>query len=218
MKTSHIRLLTLALLMPGLLIISACGKRKTKKTTTMSEINIPTAEDGVKMFDENIGEFALVDDVARAQELSTTDSMQVADAHISADDFAWIDNDGNEGFKKVFFDFDKFSIRNDQQASLAHNIDRAQGMVKENPDKKVTIVVNGHSCSSAGSAAYNLALSEKRARVVADKLVAAGVPQDNIKIVGRGFEVPAVDKNGNQVRGSKSQQWPNRRDEIILIG
>jgi outer membrane protein OmpA-like peptidoglycan-associated protein len=203
--------------MPGLLIISGCGKRKAKKTTTMSEINIPTAEDGVKMFDENIGEFALVDDVARAQELSAAD-LQVADANISADDFAWIDNDSSEGFKKVFFDFDKFSIRNDQEASLAYNIDRAQGMVKENPDKKVTIVVNGHSCSSAGSAAYNLALSEKRARVVADKLVAAGVPQDSIKIVGRGFEVPAVDKNGNQVRGTKSQQWPNRRDEIILVG
>ncbi len=99
MNMSPLRLFTLAMLVPGLVMISGCGKRQAQKSNQLSEINIPTAQDGVKMFDESIGEFALGDDVARAQE-SNQDAMALADAQINADDFAWIDQEGAEGFKK----------------------------------------------------------------------------------------------------------------------
>ena len=60
-----------------------------------------------------------------------------------------------------------------------------------------TIVIEGHSCHSAGSKTYNMVLSERRAKAVSDRLVAAGIPADKIKIVSRGQECPAKDKDGN---------------------
>ena len=78
------------------------------------------------------------------------------------------------------------------------------------------MVIEGHSCHSAGSAVYNLALSEKRAKALADRLVAGGVPSQNIKVVGRGQEVPAV-VEGKAVTGDRKEQAPNRRDEVRVI-
>ena len=74
-----------------------------------------------------------------------------------------------------------------------------------------TIVIEGHACHSAGSAIYNLALSEKRARHVAQKFAEAGIDSCNIKIAPRGQEMPIV-KEGN-----RKQQAPNRRVEIFAI-
>ena len=74
-----------------------------------------------------------------------------------------------------------------------------------------TIVVEGHA-SPEGSSAYNLALSEKRAKALRDRLVAAGVPANLIKIVGRGKEMPVLANNSD-----RQANWVNRRDEIRLI-
>ena len=59
-----------------------------------------------------------------------------------------------------------------------------------------------------------MALSEKRAKTVADKLIAAGIPQENIKVVARGQECPEKDSFGNEITGSIAQQAPNRRAEF----
>jgi len=52
--------------------------------------------------------------------------------------------------------------------------------------------------------------------VLQDRLVAAGVARNSVKIVGRGQEVPAV-VSGKIVTGSRDQQALNRRDEIRVI-
>ena len=49
-----------------------------------------------------------------------------------------------------------------------------------------TIVVTGYADSKTGSAAYNQALSVKRANAVADEIVKMGVSRDKIETVGQG--------------------------------
>jgi hypothetical protein len=71
------------------------------------------------------------------------------------------------------------------------------------------IKVTGHT-DTVGSAAYNLALSERRAARVADELIRRGVPATDIVTVGRGEEdllVPTAD-------GVAEPR--NRRVEIVV--
>lgn len=142
-----------------------------------------------------------------------------ADFALESDDFAW-DDDAQEqaDFKTVYFNFDEHSVRKDQLELVEQDIARAQEVLAQARSQGVnpTIVVEGHSCHSAGSAVYNLALSEKRAKAVADWFVKAGIPRENIKLVGRGHEMPAL-IDGKQVEGSREEQWPNRRTEVRVI-
>lgn len=77
--------------------------------------------------------------------------------------------------------------------------------------KKPTILIDGHTDTS-GSAKYNLALSNRRAKTVMDALVAAGVPAGSISAVGRGESLPLV-QTGDNVKKAK-----NRRAEIRVSG
>ena len=73
------------------------------------------------------------------------------------------------------------------------------------------IVIEGHACHSAGSRAYNMALSERRARFAASRFSEAGISSTDIKIAPRGQEMPIVKGGGRQ------EQAPNRRVEIFAI-
>ena len=73
------------------------------------------------------------------------------------------------------------------------------------------IVTEGHACDSAGSAVYNMTLSQHRAEFIAKKFTDAGIDKANIKIAARGQEMP-VHKGGN-----KHQQAVNRRVEVYAI-
>lgn len=187
--------------------MGGCGKKKKKvevkssKSEVYTELDIPVADAQVDFFDENVEAFNLADD------------LQVAQAAVQ-DEYSWVEDTKRDGFPVVYFDFDSTSIRPDQEEALKKDIDLALRKYQENND--ITIVVDGHACHSAGSHAYNLALSEKRAKVLADRLIAAGVPSDHVKIVGRGMEMPAL-VDGKPVDGDRQQQWPNRRDEIHVI-
>jgi OmpA family len=71
------------------------------------------------------------------------------------------------------------------------------------------VVVTGHT-DTVGSAAYNLALSERRAAMVADELIRRGVPATDIVTVGRGEEDLLV-PTGDGVNEPR-----NRRVEILV--
>ena len=205
-----------------LLLVSlpSCGRKKKKTSTApqrshvQTEVDIPTASDDSirSFFDGDVGEFALADDGAK-------------NAAVPSDrDFAWVEEsnkDNPDSFKVVYFDFDSFRVRDDQDETLRYNIALAKKKLEETDgalgnDQKPTIVIDGHSCHSAGSHIYNLALSERRAKVLADKFMEAGIPSECIKIVGRGMEMPAM-VNGKLVDGGREDQWPNRRDEMRII-
>ena len=107
--------------------------------------------------------------------------------------------------KDVFFDFDKSGIRDDQKSPLAEDV----AWLKGNTRAKVTI--EGH-CDERGTAEYNLALGERRAKAVKDYLVAAGIPAERIATVSYGEERPFV-------LGHDESAWKwNRRGHFVISG
>jgi peptidoglycan-associated lipoprotein len=107
--------------------------------------------------------------------------------------------------KDVFFDFDKFAVKDDQKAALSDDI----GWLKGNTSVKV--VVEGH-CDERGTAEYNLSLGERRAKAVKDYLIAAGVAADRISTISYGKERPFV-------LGHDESAWKwNRRGHFTIQG
>lgn len=89
----------------------------------------------------------------------------------------------NDGM--VYFALDSDQLDAEDEALL----DDIIAAVKESGPSK--IVVRGHADRS-GPDDYNLALSERRAETIAAALVAAGIPADSVRTMGRGETDPAV--------------------------
>lgn len=210
-----------ALLLLVLVGLSGCGKKKNKSlkrtqknnTQLFSEVDIPVADQVLhKVLDEDDIRAFTIDDLNEQEIAATFD--QIEDS--------WIEDvKQSDAFKAVLFNFDESTPRADQEKVINEDIKIAKRILDESKllgDDASTkkIKISGHACHSAGSRAYNLALSEKRAKVLADRLIAANVPSENIKIIGCGMELPAI-INGKQVDGNREQQAPNRRDEISII-
>ena len=73
----------------------------------------------------------------------------------------------------------------------------------------VAVKVVGHT-DSVGSDAYNQGLSERRARSVADFLIAQGVPAGKLSTEGRGESQPVAD---NRTSAGRTE---NRRVSIVV--
>ena len=211
-----------------LLLVPGC-RNKTPKDESLrhkaiqSEVDIPVAGDAIKSFfedDEDVQDFSLDDaDIALMQEAAAHDNlMQQVDTTGDVSDFTWAEAQeaADEVFKAIYFEFDGSGIREDQKQVADFDVELAKKKIAENSDHQVTVVVDGHACHSAGTPAYNLAISERRARTVRDYLIAQGIPADNIKIVGRGDESPAI-VDGQKVSGNRQEQWANRRSEVHII-
>jgi len=93
--------------------------------------------------------------------------------------------------KDVFFDFNKYNIRDDQQASAATDVQ----FLLRYPELK--IVVEGH-CDDRGSEEYNLGLGDHRAQAIKAYLVHAGVPADHVRTISYGKEKPFCTQDDEQ--------------------
>ncbi len=226
MNKSFLWVLAIVLALPG-----CFGKkdkketRKGKKKTAMHvEVDIPVVDEEIKnYFDDDVDEFALLEDNEEDFDAETIadldldidlDALEQASADELDDDFFWVEDvdEPEDSFKNLYFAFDKSDLKEDQEEYVAQNIEYAKELIERG--ESPTITIEGHSCSSAGSRSYNLAISNNRADVVASRFVADGIPRESIKIVGRGQDVPALDLDGNPIAGDSTQQWPNRRVEI----
>ncbi len=108
------------------------------------------------------------------------------------------------GFETVYFDFDKSDLRQDSRNVLSKN---AETMLKFKTGVKIKI--EGH-CDERGSAEYNLALGERRAKSVMQYLLTLGVQADRLSVVSYGKEKPAV-------QGTDEEAWAkNRRAEFVI--
>jgi len=102
----------------------------------------------------------------------------------------------------IYFDFDKSDLRQDARDVLNKNAD----LLKSNSGAKLQI--EGH-CDERGSAEYNLALGERRAKSAMQYLITLGVKADRLSTISFGKEKPAV-------QGSDEAAWAkNRRDEFV---
>jgi peptidoglycan-associated lipoprotein len=108
----------------------------------------------------------------------------------------------NQNVRDIFFDYDKYDIRPDQQMTLQGD---AQWL-SQHPNVRFT--VEGH-CDERGSTEYNLALGDNRATAVKNALVTAGVSADRIRTISYGKEKPFCTE-------SNEQCWQqNRRGHFV---
>jgi len=104
--------------------------------------------------------------------------------------------------RDIYFDYDKYDIRADQQAALQSD---AQ-FLAQHPAMRFTI--EGH-CDERGSTEYNLALGDNRANAVKNALIQAGVGADRIRTISYGKEKPFCTE-------SNEQCWQqNRRGHFV---
>ncbi len=85
--------------------------------------------------------------------------------------------------QRIFFDFDKSDIRVDAAEALRQN---AQ-MLELYPEANITI--EGHCCE-IGTAEYNIALGERRAKAASEYLVMLGIDPVRLSTVSYGEERP----------------------------
>ncbi|MGE5111882.1 MAG: peptidoglycan-associated lipoprotein Pal [Acidobacteriaceae bacterium] len=109
-----------------------------------------------------------------------------------------------QNVKDLYFDYDKYDVRSDEQAILKAN---AQ-FLAAHPGYKLTI--SGH-CDERGSEDYNLALGSNRANTVRDQLVSLGVSADRIKTISYGKEKPFCTDENNQC-------WQSNRRAHFSMG
>ena len=96
-------------------------------------------------------------------------------------------------FEDVYFDFDRYSLTDAAQRILQ----QAVTALRANPTLRVRI--EGHTCS-IGTAEYNLALGDRRARSVMQYLVSNGIGADRLTTVSYGEENPKYDNSREETR------------------
>lgn len=115
----------------------------------------------------------------------------------------WGAEDGERGFfPSVFFDFDQSTIRPQDRGTL----DSVASHLRENPGH--SLLIEGH-CDWRGTAEYNLALGDRRARSVQNYLIQLGVDASRLDTLSKGdLEATVTD--------DPSQLQQDRRAELIL--
>lgn len=87
----------------------------------------------------------------------------------------------------AYFDYNKHTLRPDAISALQADSTELRDILKDYPDYKLT--VEGH-CDERGSAEYNMALGDQRARAAKDYLTQVGIPSDQLSLVSYGKEHP----------------------------
>jgi peptidoglycan-associated lipoprotein len=100
--------------------------------------------------------------------------------------------------KHVYFDYDQYTLSPQAQADLQYNAD----LLRRVP--QIALVAEGH-CDERGTAEYNLALGDRRARSSVEFLTALGIDPRRFSIVSYGSELP-VDPGHNEAAWSKNRR------------
>ena len=107
--------------------------------------------------------------------------------------------------RNIFFETDSYELKPESIVELNKLLE----LLKLNPSMKIE--VGGHT-DNVGTAAYNLTLSENRAKSVANFLTSNGVDKTRITSKGYGLTKPIGDNNTEKGRAQ------NRRTEIRVTG
>lgn len=89
--------------------------------------------------------------------------------------------DFNAHVKDIFFDYDKYAVRNDETTTISQDA----AYLANHPAVKVVI---GGYCDERGSDEYNLALGQNRASYTRKALIDDGVAAGRIRIISYGKE------------------------------
>lgn len=178
----------------ALLVLTGCGDKDPKVEGTATQSNAATAQDKV------------------SQEVAPVQTETVSSSQTSVvDGGATVESDGEAMMRiekellTVYFDFDKFNIRQDMKERVS-----TDAAIAKNEASKYMIKLEGN-CDEWGSDEYNFALGLKRSNEVKKALVAEGVDSARITMVSFG--------ESNPVCNDKTKEcWAqNRRVEFKLL-
>jgi len=112
-----------------------------------------------------------------------------------------LNREGN--LKRINFDFDKYTLRDDMKPILQSNAEWALKFAT------IEILIEGH-CDERGTVEYNIALGEKRAEAARNYLISLGIAPERIKTISYG-------KSKTLVQGvDEASFFQNRRDEFVI--
>ena len=103
----------------------------------------------------------------------------------------------------IHFDYDRYDLRSDAKQIL----NEKTSFMQSHPD--LSVIVEGH-CDERGSASYNLALGEKRARAAAAYLQAMGISSARMETVTYGKEKPLMQGHTEEAYAA------NRRAHFVI--
>ena len=107
----------------------------------------------------------------------------------------------------ILFDFDKHNIK----PQAAFELDKLVELMQKNSN--MVIRVEGHT-DNRGTDAYNMDLSNRRAKSTVQYVISRGIAKERISGEGFGESRPAVDCGSNC---TEAQHQQNRRSDFIIV-
>lgn len=204
MKKTIVTLLV-GISMAALLAGGCANKELVKKDSPVAPVVSAEKSEQEKLAEK--AKLAEQDKLAEKAKLAEQDKLaekeKLTEQERAADQ-ARLDAIAKNRFETVYFDYDKADLSQEARGIIAKN---AETILKSFATAKVQI--EGH-CDERGSAEYNLALGENRAKSVQKYLTTLGVKAENLSIISYGKEKPAA-------TGSGEDSWAkNRRAEFML--
>lgn len=196
-----IRALILTSVCGSLLTTAGCStspieKQDTKLTTTGAEVNPTQRQAG----DPNpVMRSALGDPAAGSPRALANLNADDDDANSAANRLA-----AKMGLKSIYFDYDQFDIRPDQDGML----DAHAKFMQKYP--KFTVRFEGNTDIRGGSE-YNLALGTKRAEAVRKAMSIRGIGEERIEAVSFGKTKPKAEGNSEQAHSENRRVDANYR-------
>ena len=119
-------------------------------------------------------------------------------------------NDSQIVINPIFFDFDKWNIRTDAQYELENIVD----VMRAHPT--MIIKIEAHT-DSRGRDAYNMKLSDRRAKSTMDYIISRGIAPERIaSAIGFG-ESQLLNKCSNGVKCTEVEHQLNRRSYFYIL-
>ncbi len=173
----------------ALLVFSGCSSKspivdetskQEKEKQEVADVETETVSaDNVSVVDEN--------------KMSGSDSNEMSMANVEAK------------MKTIYFDFDKFFIRDDMKNNVTTDAELANG------DASAYVIKLEGNCDEWGSDEYNFALGLKRANSVKKSLAAEGVDTERMTMVSYGESNPVCKEK------TKECWSKNRRVDFKLL-
>ncbi|MCC6385342.1 MAG: OmpA family protein [Bacteroidia bacterium] len=110
-------------------------------------------------------------------------------------------------YKIIYYDFDKSNIRPDAVKTMMEVLQ----FVKEHPDAR--LLMNSY-CDSRGTTAYNMKLSERRAKAATQWLINNGANQNSVEKMDWGGKTMLMNRCAEGVDCTEDEHQLNRRTEI----
>ncbi len=111
--------------------------------------------------------------------------------------------------RNLFFDFDRFHLRNESRQEL----ETLKRILEQNPN--FSVEVHAHT-DAKGSLEYNTALAKKRQNSVVDYLLKLGIPISKIEKFSHGEENPIAKNELADGQDTERGRQLNRRVEIVV--